>query len=262
MQTVLDEESVFVRVVEVPDARPGANDPLDPVTDDAFDEDKPQYYYASNDDGADGSPIRNEDVVGQRSVKTGIYALEETDLFNLLCIPPLSRNNDVTEQTYAAAATYCIERRAMLLVDPPAGLDTVEEGEAHVAKALTAIGTNNGRNVAFYFPRLRMPDVKKENRLSEFVPSGAVAGVMAKTDLQRGVWKAPAGIEASLVGVSAFTFKMTDPENGRLNVLGVNCLRHFTGTGNVVWGARHPCRRRPTCQRMEVRAGAPHHAVH
>lgn len=83
-----------------------------------------------------------------------------------------------------------------------------------------------------------MQDVNRENRLSEFVPCGAVAGVMARTDQARGVWKSPAGIEASLVGVSEFTFKMTDQENGTLNQLGVNCLRNFPVYGNVVWGSR------------------------
>lgn len=239
VKLVLDQESVFVNVKgNIPATRPGANAALDPVTDDAFDDTKSQYYYVSGNNGVDGDEIRDEDVVGKHGDKTGIYALEKTDLFNILCIPPLSRKTDVALTTYSEAATYCIDRRALLLVDPPTGAETVESGEGHIKKVLDEIGPNNGRNVATFFPRMKMADIKKENRLSEFVPCGAVAGVMAKTDLQRGVWKAPAGIEASLVGVSEFTLKMTDQENGRLNVLGVNCLRNFPGTGNVVWGSR------------------------
>jgi phage tail sheath protein FI len=65
-----------------------------------------------------------------------------------------------------------------------------------------------------------------------------VAGVMARTDAQRGVWKAPAGQEASLVGVPQLSVSLTDDENGELNPLGVNCLRAFPIIGRVVWGAR------------------------
>jgi phage tail sheath protein FI len=71
-----------------------------------------------------------------------------------------------------------------------------------------------------------------------FVPSGAVAGIFARTDAQRGVWKAPAGQDASFVGVSQLSVPLTDDENGELNPLGVNCLRAFPIIGRVVWGAR------------------------
>lgn len=237
--TVIDEESVFVNIDgEVPSDRPGANDELDPVTDNPFNPEKNSYYYSSNDDGGDGSPIRNEDVLGEQGKKSGVFALEKTDLFNILCLPPLSRNNDISEDTYKTAAKYCIDRRAFLVADPPTDTDTIEEGEKHVQKLLDSVGTDNGKNVGLFFPRLKMPDINKENRVQTFAASGAVAGVFAKTDLQRGVWKSPAGIEASLVGVKEFATKMTDPENGRLNILGVNCLRNFPGVGNVVWGSR------------------------
>jgi phage tail sheath protein FI len=65
-----------------------------------------------------------------------------------------------------------------------------------------------------------------------------VAGVIARTDASRGVWKAPAGIDASLAGVADLDVNLTDDENGQLNPLGVNCLRSFPIVGRVVWGAR------------------------
>jgi hypothetical protein len=71
-----------------------------------------------------------------------------------------------------------------------------------------------------------------------FVPCGAVAGIMARTDANRGVWKAPAGIEATITGADELTVKLTDEENGLLNPIGVNCLRSFPNLGRVVWGAR------------------------
>jgi phage tail sheath protein FI len=93
-------------------------------------------------------------------------------------------------------------------------------------------------NAAIYFPRLKVPDPNKENRVAEFSPCGAVAGIFARTDSKRGVWKAPAGKEATLRGVSGLSYKLTSTENGQLNSLGVNCLRSFLKVGNVVWGAR------------------------
>jgi phage tail sheath protein FI len=238
VETVLREESVFVEPVAVPDARPAANDPLDPPTDDPFHDDKPGYYHPSAGDGVDGGNIRDEDMLGVLGDKTGIYALEKADLFNILCLPPLTRGEDVADSTYAAAASYCINRRALLLVDPPVAWNTVKEGEDGVNRLRAAIGKANSKNAAFFFPRLKMPDPKKENRLQDFAPCGSVAGVIARTDQSRGVWKSPAGLEASLVGVKEFTLKLTDPENGRLNPLGVNCLRSFPVHGNLVWGSR------------------------
>ena len=69
-------------------------------------------------------------------------------------------------------------------------------------------------------------------------PSGAIAGVIARTDATRGVWKAPAGLDATLSGVAALSVPLTDPEIGQLNPLGVNCLRASPGAGHTVWGAR------------------------
>jgi phage tail sheath protein FI len=83
-----------------------------------------------------------------------------------------------------------------------------------------------------------MPDPLKKNRINVFVPCGAIAGICAKTDVSRGVWKAPAGTQASFSGVTEFTVKMTDLDNGQLNPLGLNCLRTFPSIGNVVWGSR------------------------
>jgi phage tail sheath protein FI len=74
--------------------------------------------------------------------------------------------------------------------------------------------------------------------MEDFVPCGAVAGVFARTDTQRGVWKAPAGLDAALVGVPRLDVPLTDAENGELNPLGINCLRAFPVFGRVVWGAR------------------------
>jgi phage tail sheath protein FI len=93
-------------------------------------------------------------------------------------------------------------------------------------------------NAALFFPRIRAANPLSENRPEPFAPCGAVAGVIARTDASRGVWKSAAGIDATLNGALDLSVNLTDPENGTVNPLGVNCLRSFPNTGPVVWGAR------------------------
>jgi uncharacterized protein len=93
-------------------------------------------------------------------------------------------------------------------------------------------------HAAVYYPWVKIPDPLKSGRLRTSAPSGTIAGVYARTDSNRGVWKAPAGMDASLAGVQAVEYLLTDPENGTLNPLGVNCLRVFPVFGAVAWGSR------------------------
>jgi phage tail sheath protein FI len=118
-------------------------------------------------------------------------------------------------------------------VDIPSGEDTPKKMTDWMTK-------NDGlrhRNAAVYFPRLSIPDVVNEGRPRNVGPSGTLAGVYARIDSTRGVWKAPAGTEAALRGAN-LTIKLTDLENGGLNPLGINVLRNFPIFGNVGWGAR------------------------
>ncbi len=191
----------------------------------------------------DGSAITDGEITGNQAQRTGIFALESADLFNLLCIPPLSPTADVAEATWAAAAVYCQGRRAMLIVDPPSVWDdnpatAIATAEAGVNSLRAAIGNATARNVAVYFPQLLAADPLDEGRVRAFAPSGAVAGLYSRTDANRGVWKAPAGLDASFSGVTGFSYTMTDAQNGTLNPLGLNCFRSFPVNGNVVWGAR------------------------
>jgi phage tail sheath protein FI len=173
------------------------------------------------------------DYLGDELKKTGIYALLNTNIFNLLCIPS---DDPATElaTTLPAAAQLCVDRRALLLVDPPKSWADI----ATAVKGPLPITGVNAANAAIYFPRIEMPDPTLGGFLTAFSPCGAIAGIFARTDGDRGVWKAPAGIAASLNGVQDFTVPMTDLENGELNPLGVNCLRNFHLIGPVVWGAR------------------------
>jgi uncharacterized protein len=96
----------------------------------------------------------------------------------------------------------------------------------------------NSINSAFYFPWVNAPDPLQQGRIRPFPPCGFVAGLYAETDATRGVWKAPAGIDASLTGESGLTVPLTDLQNGTLNIQAINCLRNFPVYGDVIWGAR------------------------
>jgi len=166
--------------------------------------------------------------------KKGLYALEQTDLFNLLCIPPPQTSGDVETNLITDAASYCETRRGFLIIDPPSGWTDREKAKAGIA---VGVGTTS-RNAAIFFPRLKQPNPQRNNKRELFAPCGAVAGVFARTDRKRGVWKAPAGLEATLVGVPELGTTLTDTEIGGLNPLGINCLKVIAGVGCVVWGAR------------------------
>lgn len=223
---VLEQESSLVRVQgAVSTGRP----------------DVPGVAAASESDGGDGLELDDNQISDSNLAadKEGLWALEKADLFNILCIPPLTRTRDVDfTTTLVTAASYCKDRRALLIVDPPLSWKKTSDAKTGVDSLRNALGSSCATNAAVYFPRIKMADPLKENRTEEFVPCGAAAGIFARTDAQRGVWKAPAGIDASFSGVRELSCKLTDGENGQLNPLGLNCLRTFPVYGNVVWGAR------------------------
>jgi len=169
--------------------------------------------------------------------KQGLYALEGADLFNLLCIPPYTASGDVETALISAAAAYCETRRAFLLVDPPSAWVDKTTAKNQFLGTPDVVGTRSA-NAAIFFPRLLQPDPLQNNQVGTFAPCGGVAGIFARTDGERGVWKAPAGIQAALANVPDLAVKLTDAENGELNQLGINCLRAFPVAGQVVWGSR------------------------
>jgi phage tail sheath protein FI len=189
----------------------------------------------ASESASNGDRLTSADFKPQNAEKDkkGLFALEDADLFNLLCIPPYRADGEVDPAVVTDAAVYCEKRRAMLLVDPPVAWRTPQ----NAIDGKPSIGTTS-KNAALFFPRVFEPDPLKENREEEFAPSGTVAGVMARTDATRGVWKAPAGLEATLTGVRRPSVPLTDAENGQLNPVAINCLRVRPAVGPVVWGAR------------------------
>jgi phage tail sheath protein FI len=193
--------------------------------------------------GNNGQTPDSAALIGDADAKTGMYALDRIEpfVFNLLCLPAAASLDVAADPpttpnlnaVLTAAQAYCEEKLAFLIADIPDWVDSLTEVQAWLQGA----GVRH-RNSAVYFPRLEIPDALNQNRARNVAASGTLAGVYARTDATRGVWKAPAGIEATLRGVRGVAQKMTDPENGAINPLGINALRNFPIFGTVSWGGR------------------------
>ena len=182
--------------------------------------------------GVDGSRGGAIDLVGSESAKTGIYALLDTDLFNLLLIPETFDMTAGQEAGVIPAAVALAEaRRAFYIVDAPSNRTLSNIGS-------WANSASQSRNAATYFPAVRIVDPLDGLRPRAMAPSGTLAGIYARTDATRGVWKAPAGTDATLNGVLDLALPVNDLENGQINPLGINVLRSFPAYGRVAWGAR------------------------
>jgi phage tail sheath protein FI len=187
--------------------------------------------------GDDGTvPLFNE-FQGSELLRTGFYALDAVDLFNVMILPAdRELPQSVLLSILAPASEYCLDHRAMLLIDPPDTwtlnkLMNVKESDVNGLRALLG---DAQKNAAVFYPRVQFFD----GTMQRFIgPSGMIAGIMARTDANRGVWKAPAGLDATLNGSTDLEVILTDRQNGILNPLAVNCLRSFP-SGRVCWGSR------------------------
>ena len=133
-------------------------------------------YAFSNADGDDGGPLTDYDIIGSAAAGTGLFALRAVDGFNFLCIPPLSREQDVGLSALLVAARYCRERHAMLIVDPPASWVT-----AHAALDGMRCWPFRSDNAVMYYPRVQALD-RLRGRPEIFASCGAVAGMLARSD--------------------------------------------------------------------------------
>jgi phage tail sheath protein FI len=225
-KTVINNDSSFVTVDTV-GTDPPANTALDAQGN------VPDTAKLTGGPPADGAVLHPDDPAFNTKVYKAagdgaVFLLDKIDLFNLLCVP-----GETTDTTIQSLSAFCHDRRAFLIVDGPSAVDAkIDTLPPNITAGV------NPANAAFYFPWPLAPDPLAENRPRVFPPSGFVAGLYAKTDASRGVWKAPAGVEAGLTGVSGLTRVLTNDENGVLNPKAVNCLRTFPVYGTVVWGAR------------------------
>ena len=176
--------------------------------------------------GADGSAPQPGDYTTAYNI-----IRSEVDLFNILVLPKSAEDPDARAALWPEASTFCRERRALLLIDASADSDTIDEIEDEVLTLRNGIVKDHS---ALYWPRVQVV----QDALRTFVdPSGSIAGIMARIDASRGVWKAPAGLEADVRGALAVSVPMSDPENGVINPHAMNAIRAFPN-GIVSWGAR------------------------
>jgi phage tail sheath protein FI len=201
-----------------------------------------QFYAPGNTTDAgkqeNGVAGHNGDVPGAQELIDALPAFDPVDLINLLCIPDTDQLPDADAAQVAASATaYAASRRAFYILDPPQ-FDLVRNDIAEIEAWIDTHGTLRHQNAATYFPRTLLADPLNDFRLRAVPVSGTIAGLYARIDAERGVWKAPAGLEAVLRGVQQLEYVMSDAENGVLNPIAVNALRTFRAAGNVSWGAR------------------------
>lgn len=174
-------------------------------------------------------------LAGSTDASGNLYGLHLLDsvipAFNLLCVP-----GESDPATVSSLQQYCASgnTRGFYIVDCKQ-TDTFATLQSGPPSQMVG---QYAANSAFYFPWVSAPDPLANSRPRPFPPSGFIAGIYAATDAARGVWKAPAGIDAGLTGILGLQVGLTDLQNGTLNIAGINCLRLFNTYGNVVWGAR------------------------
>ena len=223
VETVINDRSNFIRVTVVAPAATPANGTTD---------------LDGTTGGVDGTLLDPNSITPATAAafnaavlaRFGLGTLtDRIDLFNILCVPGANH-----AETIGALQTHCQRKRAFLVVDC-AESATVTSLNAALPGAIVGASAPNS---AFYFPWVRASDPLRAGALRNFPPCGYVAGVYARTDSSRGIWKAPAGSDASVNGATALAITMSDAENGQLNPRGINCLRTLPVYGNVVWGSR------------------------
>ncbi|RKG56008.1 hypothetical protein D7X30_26100 [Corallococcus sp. AB011P] len=185
------------------------------------------------DDGA--GLLDTSDFAGDAKLRTGLHALDTEDV-NIVALPG---KNEVS--FIAVGVAYCDNRGdCFFLADGPGGVDKDFAVVPDDAKQFVEGLPSRSKNSAMFYPWIRVADPvgvgRNPTRLVP--PSGHVAGLFARTDTTRGVWKAPAGIEASLANALGLQYPVIDAEQDLLNPVSLNCLRQFPGVGLVSWGSR------------------------
>jgi len=169
------------------------------------------------------------DFIGQFQANT---SLDNVEIFNILLVPGSTDN-----AVLGAALEFAERKRAFMIVDAPLQATASGNGPQSISTLAATVPTS--QNGALYFPWLQTTDPVSGMPMAQ-APSGYVAGIYAATDTARGVWKAPAGLATSLLGTvgPVQTGVMNDMQQGVLNQKAINCMRTFSGTGTVVFGAR------------------------
>lgn len=179
-----------------------------------------------------------EQLIGDSEALTGIHALGLSEPIGLLLTPDAANMPAGDAKKVAEAVLkFCQGRRIFHILELPQ-----DSSQQKAVQAVVSWSAQNDaikhRNAAVYFPRITISDPSGENGTLQVPPSGAVAGLYARIDLERGVWKAPAGLNAKLPTARGVEIDLTDQDMARLKDASINPIRHFADHGIVAWGAR------------------------
>jgi phage tail sheath protein FI len=185
------------------------------------------------DNGGQALTAANLIGPGLETAQRGLWAFERAPRVNLIIIPPLAPAVDVPPDVWNAAIAFAARRRAFVIVDPPSGWRSTTDAVAGIDHFVA-----RDSHAAVYFPRIIVNDPRTPGGTIPCPPAASVAGVYARTDRERGVWKAPAGKAAKLRDAVGLELALSNADSGQLNSLAVNTIRQFSGAGRVVWGVR------------------------
>lgn len=186
--------------------------------------------------GSDGSVL----VAGSEPFRAALLkcfeaggTVDAIDRFNLLCVP-----GETSPATQALLQAACLARRAFYIADCAANA-TVDSLTKGPDPSLLGKGADCA---ALYAPWALATDAAQRGAspaaVRSYPPCGFVAGIYARIDAAHGVWKAPGGSNACLIGSAGLALAIDDGHNDLIGRAGINCLRHFAASGDVVWGSR------------------------
>jgi Bacteriophage tail sheath protein len=209
--------------------------------------------------GNDGPPVTAAELIGAAAADstvtgTGLHALDKITDVNLIAIP-----GQGDPATVNAGMEYCKTRplQDCFFIADSGALTNVDSARVDGASpsvrtvadvrtfattglAGTPLDKAAGDYGAIYFPWVLAPDPLGRGRNPKILlpPSPFLAGIYARIDNSRGVFKAPAGTEAGVFGAIGVAVNVSDTEQDQLNPIGVNVIRTVPGSGFVVWGTR------------------------
>ena len=180
---------------------------------------------SSGTPGDDGDVAADADYVGTDGgpgARTGIQSLQDIEDIRIIAAP--GRTAQVVQNALISQCERMRYRFAVL--DGERDLTTVTDMLAHR-------NSYDSSYAAYYTPWL---EVTEGDQRFLVPPSGYVSGIYARTDVERGVHKAPAN--EVVRGITGLGIAITTGEQEILNPRGVNAIRAFEGRGRRVWGAR------------------------
>jgi phage tail sheath protein FI len=187
--------------------------------------------------------VRDSDFAGGVTERTGISGLAIADDVTMVIVPDLitaarkadgSIDLDMWKAVQIALINHCEgQANRMAILDAPPGLNPQQMRDWR-----SDVAGYDSMFAAMYYPWIKVsnPAATNGDRIINVPPSGHMAGVWARTDESRGVWKAPAN--EVVRGALDVETPITKAEQGLLNPIGVNCIRGFGIRGIRVWGAR------------------------